>query len=74
MKDGISAAGDDLASVSSDTLSDGPKSSHHLLRHKLTLDEGTSGSTAAEREIGKEKRKKKPRRKSMSCKDISNIN
>ncbi|KAG7223296.1 hypothetical protein INR49_015652 [Caranx melampygus] len=63
---GTDESGDDLTSDSSDTMSEGPKSSHHLLRHKLTLDEGTSGTTAAQMEVGKEKRKKKTKRKPMS--------
>uniref|UniRef100_A0A3B4UQ36 DNA helicase n=1 Tax=Seriola dumerili TaxID=41447 RepID=A0A3B4UQ36_SERDU len=50
----------DLASESSDAMSGGPKTKHHLLRHKLTLDEETSSNkAAAESEVGKQKSKKK---------------
>ncbi|TKS83503.1 Transcriptional regulator ATRX [Collichthys lucidus] len=46
---------EDLLSEPSDTVSDGPKTRHHLLRHKLTLDEGpSSDKAAAESEAGKQ--------------------
>eukprot|EP00064_Thunnus_orientalis_P003358 superscaffoldBa00000270_g3367 len=63
-----SAAGEDLASGSSDSGSEGPKSRHHLLRRKLTLDEGTSGdkAAAAESEAGKQESKKKAGGKHLS--------
>lgn len=70
----ISAAGEDLASEPSDTTSDGPTSRHHLLRHKLTLDEGTSSDKAeAESEVGKQESKQRAGRKHLSCKNTSNI-
>lgn len=70
----VSATGEDLASDSSDTTCDGPTSRHHLLRHKLTLDEGTSSDKAtAESEGGKRESKKRDRKKLLSCKDISNM-
>ncbi|XP_063751785.1 transcriptional regulator ATRX-like isoform X2 [Eleginops maclovinus] len=52
--------GEDSASESSDTMSDGPTSRHHLLRHKLTLDDGGPGDKAgAEGEAGGPKSNKK---------------
>ncbi|XP_019132017.2 transcriptional regulator ATRX [Larimichthys crocea] len=46
---------EDLASEPSDTVSDGPNTRHHLLRHKLTLDEASSSDkAAAESEAGKQ--------------------
>lgn len=66
----ISAAGEDLASEPSDTTSDGPSSRHHLLRHKLTLDEGTSSDKAvAESEVGKQESKQRTSSKHLSCKN-----
>uniref|UniRef100_A0A4W6FKE0 DNA helicase n=1 Tax=Lates calcarifer TaxID=8187 RepID=A0A4W6FKE0_LATCA len=63
----VSATGEDLASDSSDTTCDGPTSRHHLLRHKLTLDEGTSSDKAtAESEGGKRESKKRDRKKLLS--------
>ncbi|XP_031175748.2 transcriptional regulator ATRX-like isoform X2 [Sander lucioperca] len=50
--------GEDLTSDSSDTTCDGPNSRHHLLRHKLTLDEGTP-SDKAESDVGKPESKRK---------------
>ncbi|KAF7660869.1 hypothetical protein LDENG_00273290 [Lucifuga dentata] len=43
-----------LVSESSDTQSAGPNSRHHLLRHKLTLDEGKSSDKAAAEKDGEE--------------------
>ncbi|XP_039632785.1 transcriptional regulator ATRX-like [Perca fluviatilis] len=52
--------GEDMASDSSDTTCDGPNSRHHLLRHKLTLDEGTPSDKAlAESDVGKPESKRK---------------
>lgn len=74
MTDYISAAGEDLASESSGSTSNGPSSRHHLLRHKLTLDEGTSGDKAvAESEAGRQESKQRAGSKHLSCKDTSNI-
>nr|XP_046267251.1 transcriptional regulator ATRX-like isoform X2 [Scatophagus argus] len=57
----------DLTSESSDTTSDEPNSRHHLLRHKLTLDEATSGDkAAAESGVGKQESKKKADGKPLS--------
>ncbi|XP_078122976.1 transcriptional regulator ATRX-like [Sander vitreus] len=50
--------GEDLTSESSDTTCDGLNSRHHLLRHKLTLDEGTP-SDKAESDVGKPESKRK---------------
>ncbi|XP_067463826.1 transcriptional regulator ATRX-like [Thunnus thynnus] len=65
---GTDENGEDLASGSSDSGSEGPKSRHHLLRRKLTLDEGTSGdkAAAAESEAGKLESKKKAGGKHLS--------
>ncbi|KAM4619994.1 transcriptional regulator ATRX-like isoform 2-T2 [Polymixia lowei] len=52
-----------LTSDSSDTKSDGPVSRHHLLRHKLTLDEGTSRDKTAEKDGGEQKGKRRARSK-----------
>lgn len=69
----VSAAGEDLTSDSSDTMSDGPNTRHHLLRHKLSLDEGTSRDKAvAESEVGKMS-KKRAGCKHLSCKHSFNI-
>uniref|UniRef100_A0A096LTB9 DNA helicase n=1 Tax=Poecilia formosa TaxID=48698 RepID=A0A096LTB9_POEFO len=55
---------EDLASESSDSMLDEPKSRHHLLRHKLTLDEGASSDkTEPEGEVGMQKSKGRTRRK-----------
>ncbi|KAM7374138.1 hypothetical protein PAMP_006813 [Pampus punctatissimus] len=64
---GTDEDGEDLPSMSSGSGSEGPKSRHHLLRHKLTLDEGTASDKAeAEDEVGKQGSKKKARRKHLS--------
>ncbi|XP_023260466.1 transcriptional regulator ATRX-like [Seriola lalandi dorsalis] len=64
---GTDENGEDLASESSDTMSGGPKTRHHLLRHKLTLDEETSSNkAAAESEVGKQESKKKASSKCLS--------
>ncbi|CAK6953614.1 transcriptional regulator ATRX-like [Scomber scombrus] len=66
-ENGTDENGEGLASASSQSGSDGPKSRHHLLRHKLTLDEGTSSDkAAAEGEVEKKEGKKK-----ASCIDLS---
>ncbi|XP_028452111.1 transcriptional regulator ATRX-like isoform X1 [Perca flavescens] len=58
--------GEDMASDSSDTTCDGPNSRHHLLRHKLTLDEGTPSDKAlAESDVGKPESKRKASRKHL---------
>ncbi|KAM9348914.1 transcriptional regulator ATRX-like [Symphorus nematophorus] len=43
---GTDENGEDLPSEPSDTMSDGPNARHHLLRHKLTLDEAASSDKA----------------------------
>ncbi|XP_029924260.1 transcriptional regulator ATRX-like isoform X2 [Myripristis murdjan] len=48
-----------LASESSDVRSDGPNSRHHLLRHKLTLDEETSSEKAVMESHGQQKGRRK---------------
>ena len=76
MIDYISAAGEDLASEPSDTMSEGPGARHHLLRHKLTLDEGPSSDKAAaegEEEGEENESKRGARKKQQSCKDASDI-
>lgn len=66
----ISAAEEDLASEPSDTVSDGPNTRHHLLRHKLTLDEApSSDKAAAESEAGKQLTSNER----LSSKDTSDI-
>lgn len=70
----ISAAGEGLSSESSDTTSDGPNSRHHLLRHKLTLDDGAPGDkAAAESEEAKEESKRGASSKHLSCTNTSNV-
>ncbi|XP_008425774.1 transcriptional regulator ATRX-like [Poecilia reticulata] len=57
---------EDLVSESSDSMLDEPKSRHHLLRHKLTLDEGASSDkTETEGEVGMQKSKGRTRRKRL---------
>lgn len=74
MTDDVSAAGEDLTSDSSDTTSDGPNTRHHLLRHKLSLEEGTSKDKAvAEKEVGKLRSKQRASSKRLSCKHTANI-
>ncbi|XP_060941507.1 transcriptional regulator ATRX-like isoform X2 [Limanda limanda] len=64
---GADKNGKDLVSQPSDNSSEESISRHHLLRHKLTLDEGTSSDKGAkEIEVGKKGRKKKARRKPQS--------
>ncbi|XP_035480151.2 transcriptional regulator ATRX-like isoform X2 [Scophthalmus maximus] len=67
-ENGADENGDDLASQLSDTsTSDEPNFRHRLLRHKLTLDEGTSGDKGpAEGEVGKQESKKRASRKPLS--------
>ena len=74
MREYISAAGEDLASESSDTKSDEPKSRHHLLRHKLTLDEGAASDKAVpESEVGKQENKRRARRRCLICKRTCDV-
>ncbi|XP_054899513.1 transcriptional regulator ATRX-like [Poeciliopsis prolifica] len=57
---------EDLVSESSDSMLDEPKSRHHLLQHKLTLDEGASSDkTEPEGEVGMQKSKRRTRRKRL---------
>ncbi|XP_040907102.1 transcriptional regulator ATRX-like isoform X2 [Toxotes jaculatrix] len=64
---GTDENGEDLASESSDNTSNGPNSRHHLLHHKLTLDEGTSSDKGtAEGEAGKQQSKKGASSKHLS--------
>ncbi|KAM4726999.1 transcriptional regulator ATRX-like isoform 1-T1 [Anableps anableps] len=57
---------EDLVSESSDSMLDEPKSRHHLLRHKLTLDEGASSDKGKpEGEVGMQKNKRRTRRKQL---------
>ncbi|XP_027886771.1 transcriptional regulator ATRX-like [Xiphophorus couchianus] len=57
---------EDLVSETSDSMLDEPKSRHHLLRHKLTLDEGASSDkTEPEGEVGMQKSKRRTRRKRL---------
>lgn len=66
----VSDTGEDFTEDSSDCYSDEPISRHHLLRHKLTLDEGTSSNKDAPKsEEGKRERKRGARRKNQSCKN-----
>lgn len=68
----ISAAEEDLTSEPSDTTSNGPNTRHHLLRHKLTLDEGASSDQAAAgSEAGNQESKQRAGSKHLSCKDTS---
>lgn len=64
----ISAAGEEMASESSDSQSDDPKLRHHLLRHKLALDEGTSDKAGLEDEVGPQENERKEKRKRSLCK------
>uniref|UniRef100_A0A665TWT5 DNA helicase n=1 Tax=Echeneis naucrates TaxID=173247 RepID=A0A665TWT5_ECHNA len=66
----VSATGEELPSESPDNLSKGPNSRHHLLRHKLTLDEGAS----SDKTTGKQKSKKRVRRASVSYDGEEDIN
>lgn len=73
MADDVSAAGEDLTSDSSGAKSDGPNARHHLLRHKLSLEEGTSKDKAvAEKDVGKRKSHQRAGSKDPSCKYVSN--
>ncbi|XP_051258479.1 transcriptional regulator ATRX isoform X2 [Dicentrarchus labrax] len=64
---GTDENGEDLTSEPSDTTSDGANARHHLLRHKLTLDEGTSNDkAAAESEVGKQECKQRASSKHLS--------
>ncbi|XP_068572457.1 transcriptional regulator ATRX-like isoform X2 [Cebidichthys violaceus] len=59
--------GEELTSDSSDSVSNGPNSRHHLLRLKLTLDEGTpSDEAVAESAVEKPKSKQRARSKHLS--------
>ncbi|XP_068456969.1 transcriptional regulator ATRX-like [Clinocottus analis] len=57
--------GEELTSDSSDTTFNGANSRHHLLRHKLTLDEGTP-SDEAECDLSKPESKRRASRKHLS--------
>ncbi|XP_076606647.1 transcriptional regulator ATRX-like [Chaetodon auriga] len=58
---------EDLPSEPSDTLSGGASARHHLLRHKLSLDEGTSSDKAtAESEAGKQESRQRAGRQHLS--------
>ncbi|KAM3601237.1 uncharacterized protein V6R79_009568 [Siganus canaliculatus] len=64
---GTDANGEDLSSELSDSMSDRANTRHHLLRHKLTLDEGPSSDRDKARdEEGKPKRKHKAGSKCQS--------
>lgn len=73
MIDYISAAGEDLASEPSDTMSEGPGARHHLLRHKLTLDEGPSSDKAAAEGEEEKESQQEARKQQQSCKDTSDF-
>uniref|UniRef100_A0A3Q3WU13 DNA helicase n=1 Tax=Mola mola TaxID=94237 RepID=A0A3Q3WU13_MOLML len=65
---------EDLASESSDNMSDRCKTRHHLLHHKLSLDEETSSSKAgAEWGVTKLRYKKRAGSKPSDCKHTSDI-
>ncbi|XP_034060105.1 transcriptional regulator ATRX-like [Gymnodraco acuticeps] len=66
-KDNKTDEGEDFATESSDAMSDGPTSKHHLLRHGLTLDDGAPVDKAgAESEAGEPKSKQKASRKLLN--------
>lgn len=66
----VSDTGEDFTEDSSDCYSDGPISRHHLLRHKLILDEGTSSNKDAPKsKEGKRERKRGARKENQSCKN-----
>ncbi|XP_073335195.1 transcriptional regulator ATRX-like isoform X2 [Pagrus major] len=65
---GTDENGEDLTSEPSDTMSEGPAARHHLLRHKITLDEGPS-SDKAEAEGEEEKESKQGARKTQQSSD-----
>ncbi|KAL3042493.1 hypothetical protein OYC64_020427 [Pagothenia borchgrevinki] len=66
-KDNKTDEGEDFATESSDSMSDGPTSKHHLLRHRLTLDDGAPVDKAgAESEAGEPKSKQKASRKRLN--------
>ncbi|XP_011481932.1 transcriptional regulator ATRX [Oryzias latipes] len=60
---GTQESGKDLASETSDTMSDKSRSRHHLLQLKLTLDEGTSGNNV---EAAVEQQNKRAAEKSLT--------
>lgn len=66
----ISAAGEKMASESSDSQSDDPKLRHHLLRHKLALDEETSDKAGLEDDAGPQENERKEKRKRSFCKNF----
>ncbi|KAM6907548.1 LOW QUALITY PROTEIN: transcriptional regulator ATRX-like [Xenentodon cancila] len=61
--DGTSEYGKDLASETSDMSDEQSKTRHHLLRHKLTLDEGASCGKTSESEVGMEEGERRARRR-----------
>lgn len=70
----IFAAGEDVTSNSSDTMSDAHNSRHHLLRQKLTLDAGTPSDRAVtQSEVAKPKSKRRASSKHLSCKHMCNV-
>ncbi|XP_061595930.1 transcriptional regulator ATRX-like isoform X2 [Cololabis saira] len=73
--DGTSECGKDLASETSDSSSDEKSNTrHHLLRHKLILDEGASGGkTASESEVGMQEGERKARRKRQTSDTESTV-
>ena len=74
MLEDVCATGEDLASESSDNMSDKCKTRHHLLNHKLTLDEETSsGKAGAEGGVTKLRDKKRAGSKPSDCKHTSDI-
>lgn len=62
-----------MASKSSDTMSDGHISRHHLLCYKLTLDEVTPADAVQSEEGKRKKSKRRGRSRHLSCKHISNL-
>ncbi|XP_061608731.1 transcriptional regulator ATRX-like [Phyllopteryx taeniolatus] len=65
--------GENLSSSSTDADTDGPNlKQHHLLRHKLTLDEGAGSDKAASgNEVGKADKKRRVSPKQLSTDDES---
>lgn len=68
--DFLSAAGEEVASESSDIHSDDTKLRHHLLRHKLTLDKETGNKAEPENEAGQQETERKAKRKRPFCKQM----
>lgn len=71
MTEYVSATEEGVTSDSSDSLSGGPPTMHHLLRHKLSL--GISrDKTASESKEGKLRRKQRAGNEALSCKHTFN--